>query len=325
VTISIVGGDSLLGRELQERLTESGFRRDFQLIGAEDEIKGFLTDDEDTVVVTPLDANRLMASDIVFCTGTRELSQKAAALIGDNTGPVVIDLTHGLEDLPNARLRAPLLVGDPSEFPKGTIHIVAHPAATALALVLTELQEFTRAVVQIFEPASERGQAGITELQKQTTALLAFQTLPKTIYDAQVGFNLLPSFGEDAPEPLADIEQRIDRHLASLLGRVQGTLPSLRLAQAPVFHGYSFSLWVEFESSFEAADLERDLATAHIDVRGADVEAPSNVGVAGLSGVTIGSIERDRNSSKAFWLWAVADNFRLSVDSAVAIAKGIRV
>jgi hypothetical protein len=31
-------------------------------------------------------------------------------------------------------------------------------------------------------------------------------------------------------------------------------MPSLRLIQAPVFHGYSFSLWVEFES---APDLSR--------------------------------------------------------------------
>ncbi len=50
------------------------------------------------------------------------------------------------------------------------IQVIAHPAAIALALFLTRLQKIAnirRSLAEIFEPVSERGHAGIQELQKQ--------------------------------------------------------------------------------------------------------------------------------------------------------------
>ena len=95
------------------------------------------------------------------------------------------------------------------------------------------------AVVHVFEPASERGTAGIQELQQQTTSLLSFRPLEKKVFDAQLSFSLLPRYGSDAPVALEDVELRVERNLASLLeGAVP--MPSLRLVQAPVFHGHSY-------------------------------------------------------------------------------------
>ena len=49
---------------------------------------------------------------------------------------------------------------------------------------------------------------------------------------------LLASYGEEAMEPLGSVEERIEKHLASLLSAWPGIpMPSLRLIQAPVFHG----------------------------------------------------------------------------------------
>ena len=72
-------------------------------------------------------------------------------------------------------------------------------------------------MIEIFEPVSERGKAGIDELQKQAVALLSFKPLPKAVFDAQVSFNMLSQYGSDAPLSLEEIELKIDRHLASLL------------------------------------------------------------------------------------------------------------
>jgi aspartate-semialdehyde dehydrogenase len=176
--------------------------------------------------------------------------------------------------------------------------------------------------VTIFEPASERGQPGLDELQKQTAGLLSFQPLPKEVYDAQVSFNLLPRYGEESPHSLAAIELRIERSLASLLA-VAGNvpMPSLRLVQAPVFHGYSFSIWVEFDQQPNVEALERGLASERIEIRAADEEPPANVGVAGQKGVTVGSIQADRNDPRALWFWMVADNLRIAADSAVEVAS----
>jgi aspartate-semialdehyde dehydrogenase len=96
-------------------------------------------------------------------------------------------------------------------------------------------------------------------------------------------------------------------------------MPSLRLIQAPVFHGYSFSFWIEFDEAPGASDIEEVMGQEMFDVRGADLEPPNNVGVAGQSGIGIGAITPDRNSASALWIWAAVDNLRLAAESAALI------
>jgi aspartate-semialdehyde dehydrogenase len=317
--ISIVGGETLLGRELREALGEHGFRN-VQLIGAQDELAITVAAGE-PAVITPLDQERLQGSDVIFCAGTQESTRKAFEIATE--GATFIDLTYALEDVPEARLRAPMV--DAGE-PVSRVHVLAHPAATAIAVLLSNLPGVVRhSIVEVFEPASERGQAGIHELQQQTSSLLAFRQMEKKIYDAQVGFAMVARYGEDAPEQLQTIEQRIERHLASLLLSTGKDLrmPSMRLIQAPVFHGYSLSFWVELEPRPNLADLEEALASSHIEVRSAEFDAPSNVGVAGLRGLVAGVVELDRNHPRGVWVWVVADNFRLLVDNAMDVARAL--
>ncbi|MEJ7605212.1 MAG: Asd/ArgC dimerization domain-containing protein [Bryobacteraceae bacterium] len=148
--------------------------------------------------------------------------------------------------------------------------------------------------------------------------------LNKKVFDAQLGFNLLPCYGEDAPEQLQDMELRIEKHLVSLLGRKHAVMPSLKLIQAPVFHGYSFSIWMEYQTTVTPKAIAVSLASDNLEIRSADLEAPSNVGSTGQPGVTVGLIESDRHNPRALWMWAVADNFRLRVDTAIAIAQGLQ-
>ena len=98
-------------------------------------------------------------------------------------------------------------------------------------------------------------------------------------------------------------------------------MPSLRVIQAPVFHGYSFSAWVQFESSPEIDAVEQWLATGLIDVRGEEMEPPTNVGNAGQGGIAVGRIEPDSNDAEACWFWAVTDNVRLLAENAIEVAR----
>jgi aspartate-semialdehyde dehydrogenase len=209
----------------------------------------------------------------------------------------------------------------------GAIQVIAHPAAVALALLLAGVREAAavrRAVVNIFEPASERGQAGLDELQKQTVSLLSLKPLVKDVFDAQVSFNMLSRYGSDASFSLEETERKIDRHLASLLaGSGAMPMPSLRLIQAPVFHGYSLSAWIEFETNPGPAAIAEALPSKWIDVRGSEHEPPTNVGVAGQSGIVVGDIATDRNEPRACWLWAVADNLRMAAENAAEVAREV--
>src|SRR6202012_4869283 len=114
----------------------------------------------------------------------------------------------------------------------------------------------------------------------------------------QLAYAMLAQLGAEAPVPLSEVEERIERHLASLPERMEGVpRPSLRLIQAPVFHGYSFSFWIEFEEGPVASDIEDAMNHDLIDLRAGDLEAPNNVGMAGQSGLAVGAITPDRNGA----------------------------
>ena len=327
-TAALIGSETLMGREIRDIVATGKPSFDLRLIAAEDEEPGRLTRvGDELATVVQLNAVNLVDAGVVFLAGSPEFSRKALELAA---GPV-IDLAGVTEDRPETRLRAPFIEEDDEEGPAGgTIHLIAHPAAIALALFLRRLQRHDpvrRSVIQIFAPASEHGMPGVEELQQQTVSLLSFKSLPKAVFDNQLSFNLLAQYGEEAPRPLDDVEQRIERHLATLLalpGDGEGAPPpSVRLVQAPVFHGYSFSAWVEFDGNPGVEAIENGLAAPHIEVRSGEFEPPTNVGQAGQSGITVGGIVPDRSEPEACWFWIVADNLRLAAENAVAVAKQI--
>lgn len=319
--VAVVGGDTLLAKELRERLGEMNPAPRVELISTSGGGPSLVVAGEDQgVALTPLTAESLEGARVAFLAGSPASSRRALK-INPPEGPVLIDLTGALEEQPHARLRAP------SAEPPGTrpdptpIRVIAHPAAIALAQLLSVLAKtgkIGRAVAHIFEPASERGQRGLDELHQQTVAVLNFQKLKTDVFDTQVAFSLRARYGEEAEESLEDIEQRLERHLASLLAAWPDVpMPSLRLIQAPVFHGHSFSLWVEFEKNPGAGAIASEFSAAGVDVW--PDEPPSNL--SGGAGLSVGAIAVDSNRANACWLWAVADNLRLTADNAVAVAR----
>ena len=329
-TFALVGSDSLLGREIRDLASTTRPEIQLRLIAADEEQPGTLTRvGDEPAVVEYLQADSLLGVRGVFLAGSAASAHKALELAGE--GIPIIDLTGTWEDRPDALLRAPMIESPDAGFPSGAaIHVVAHPAAIALALFLRRLHAHhpvRRAVVQIFAPASEHGIPGVTELQHQTISLLSFKPLPQAVFDTQAAFNLLARYGEEAPVKLEDSELRIERHLASLLSLPgdgeDPPMPSLRVIQAPVFHGYSFSAWVEFEDEPDLESLESSLPAGNIDVRGAEFEPPHNVGQAGQHGIAVGAISPDRNYAQACWFWIVTDNLRLAAENAVAVARQI--
>ena len=324
-SIAIVGGETLLGKEVNELLEARKIPASIELVASFDPDEStkaasiLAIGAEEPVVMSSIESAELSSAQILILAASKESGHQVYERIrGAKPAPVVIDLTGALEDLAETRLRAPMV--EPAGFQaKGPVQTIAHPAAIAIALLLTHLQKagaIRRSVIEIFEPVSERGKAGIDELQKQAVALLSFKPLPKAVFDAQISFNLLSQYGSDAPHTLEEIELKIDRHLASLLAVSGAPMPSLRLIQAPVFHGYSVSVWVEFEENPGMDRIFQALGSSNIDVRTQDHEPPTNVGVAGQGGITEGSITQDRNQPRAWWFWIAADNLQVAAENA---------
>jgi aspartate-semialdehyde dehydrogenase len=316
--VAVVGGDTLLARELRELLAETRPAPRVELISGVAE--QLASEEEEPVVMVPLAAASFEGAAVAFLAGTHASSRKAFKIASKNT--VLIDLTSALEEQPNARLRAPFAEKAPVKN-LAAVQVIAHPAAIAVAMLLARLAEcapIRRSIIHVFEPASERGQKGLDELQQQNVAVLSFQKLKTDVFDTQLAFAMLARYGEEADEPLEGIEHRVERHLASLLAAWDGIpMPSVRVIQAPVFHGHSFSVWVEFEENPGVEALHRALDGDGIDLR--PDEPPTNIGVAGQNGLSVGAISVDPNQARACWFWMAADNFRLSAENAVAVMK----
>ena len=303
--VALVGVETLLGADVREMITERLPKVKTRLIGAQADDEIILTAEAgEATVITGVDGERLQSAQAIVLAGSAESSRKAMAKLGRAQVPV-FDLTYGLEDLPEARL-AP----EPSR-----IQVVPHPAASTLVALLRTLHDahkVQRAVAQIFAPASELGRAGVVELQKQTTQLLAFQPIEKAIFPEQLAFNLLAG-------TLGETESRIEKHVASLLGRTpEVPMPSLRVIQAPVMHGYSFSLWVQLGS--------REGAAKTLKKGGFDVwpdEAPHVVGVSSQSGMSVGGLQEDRNGHGGLWIWAVADQFQVTASQCISLLGAV--
>jgi len=325
---ALVGSESLMGRELRDVLAEARLPVDLKLIAETAEKAGTLTvQGDEPALVLGLQEQNVREARVVLLAGSPESTLRTLDLGADTT--VMIDLTHAAEDHARSFIRAPYV--EPAGFraPLDAVHSIAQPAAIAIAMVLPRLHAqfpVKRSVIHIFEPASERGTPGVEELQQQTVGLLSFKGMPKKIFDQQLSFNMLARYGEDAPFSLESAELRIERHLATLLSRAvdpsaMPPMPSLRLIQAPVFHGYSLSLWTEFLENPGVDAVESALSDEHIDVRRAELEPPASAGIAGQSGLAVGAITMDRNAPQACWCWLVADNLRLAAENAVAVGS----
>ncbi len=311
--VAIVGAETLLGREVRDALEATHLDISLRLLNTEAETEGAIVTRENDELVTMerLSAASLKGVDAVLLA-TNALK---AAPMAKAAKAQVIDLTA---ELAGAAIIAPMVNGPLPV--KGPIAI-AHPAAIAAGLLLRRLPAVpARAVFEIFEPASERGKDGISELQQQTINLLSFKPLPQTVFDTQASLTMLAAYGDDAPRSLAQVEERIVLHLTKLLGAAR--VPSLRVLHAPVFHGVMLSAWIEFPAPVSRKDLEKALANELVDVRHPGVELPTNVGVAGQTGIMV-SITEDRQNKNAYWFWVGADNLRLVADNALVVLTSL--
>ena len=159
------------------------------------------------------------------------------------------------------------------------------------------------------------------ELHQQTVNLLSFQPLPKEVFDAQVAFNLVARYGQKSHPPLDSVEARVLRHYRLIVG-ADAPQPSLMMLQAPIFHGHALALFLETEAAVDLAELSRALAGDHVVVTGSDEDTPSNVSSAGQSDIQLW-LKADPLQPNAVWLWATADNLRISAVTAVECAESM--
>jgi aspartate-semialdehyde dehydrogenase len=326
--IAIVGAATLKGKELAEALNDRNFPSiDVKLLDDEDSLGKLETLGDEVSFIQSLRPDQFDKVDFTFFASDQESTRKSWKLARDG-GSAILDLSSALENEAGAVVRSPWLERQlgrtlTPELQPGPV-VVAHPAAVALAILLVRAQKagaIRQVISTIFEPASEVGQKGMDELHEQTVNLLSFQGLPKNIYDTQLAFNLVARYGDRAVGSLGQIQETISRHYRAIAGD-GAPIPSILLAQAPVFHGHAFSIHLEMAQRADLEVLSQALAGEHVTVTTTADESPSNVNAAGQGSILI-SLQADPNQINGVWLWAATDNLRIAASTAVECAESM--
>jgi aspartate-semialdehyde dehydrogenase len=328
--IAIAGASSLIGRELKDALNESPLAAASITLLDEEEAQGSIDQVGDEVTfIQAITADAFEHADFTFFCGSENLTRLhwRQAL---RSGSTVLDLSGVLDQEAGVLVRAPWLGVDATSADLFTPAVVpAHPAALALGILMERLHQAApvrEAAVTILQPASEFGRAAMDELHQQTINLLSFQSLPREFYDAQAAYNLLGGMGEGTKVNLSAVEARIRRHYQALS---QGRWPALamQLVHAPVFHGHTFSIFVELERPVEVPALEAALSGERVDLVLEDTDSPSNLAATGQNDVLVRlrpEIPARGTAVSRLWLWAATDNLRLNAQNAVACALDLR-
>ena len=325
---AIVGAASLKGKELAELLNERNFpAADIRLLDDDESLGQLEAMGDEISFIQRVRAEQFEHVDFTFFASDQESTRRSWRDARD-AGSAIIDLSAVLEDQPGATVRSLWIERERGQVARPELQpgpcVSAHPVAITLALLLLRAKKagaIRRVVATVFEPASEHGQRGMDELHQQTVNLLSFQPLPKDVFDAQVAFNLVARYGQKSHPALQSIEARVLRHYQLIAG-ADAPQPALMTLQAPIFHGHALALFLEMENATGISELSGVLAGDHVMVVGNDEDAPSNVSSAGQSDIQVW-LKADALERNGVWLWAAADNLRISALTAVECAESM--
>jgi aspartate-semialdehyde dehydrogenase len=324
--IAIAGASTLRGKEVAAVLEERMAAAEVRLL--DDAVaEGVLAEaGGEPLIIQGTDEESFAGVGFAFFTDGAEYTRRhwKQAL---EAGTTVIDLSGALRGEREAAPWIPALRGRlaPPRATTGKVFVApSSPAiiACSLAAALKELSVERLAVI-FFQPVSERGQAGVEELENQSVNLLSLKPITQEVYGAQVAFNMLGGYGAEGGETLAGVRAEI---AASVTGYLDGRVPApaIQVVQVPVFYGYTFAAFADFAALPAADRLDETLAAVGVKVVDAGAESPSSVNVAGESQILVARPEADVASARACWIWGAADNLRLAAANAVSIAETLR-
>lgn len=319
--IAVVGAGSLLGKEVGDEIADSPLATATTLLLDNELETGTLEAiGDEASFIQALEPAAFENVDVAIFADAAMLREHGRT--ARQMGVAVVDATGMTEFAPNAPIRSPLVAETAPLDLETTVVRVAHPVASLLALVLGQAAKagtVHAAYATVLQPASENGRTGVDELQQQAVSLLSFQPVPKEEFDAQVAFNLLPALGEAAKLPLDAVQARILRDLRTL-GGLKVAEPMLQMVQAPVFHGFAVSLFLEFEQPVGIGALKTALRSEHLDLVEDEGDPPSNLSSAGQGQVLLRLAPAGKEAGTRFSLWMTADNLKLTARTAVACA-----
>ena len=314
--LGIVNPLTLVGTEIQTILRERAFPyAKIALLDATGQAAGALTEvDAEPAVVAPVAQEGLDDLDLVFFCGPAAPNQEwIARHAGDDFIAIDVSQPSTAEDGRLAVAGVNLEAIDSGD----DVLISPHPVAIPIALILHQIGTLSPVEVctaTVVQPASELEQEGVEELAKQTISVLNIESVPKTVFDRQVAFNLFPALEHNEELVVSQVRALTDAR----------TQIALLITQGTIFHSHTFSLFIRTREELATARITDALRANPALVFPEGDQQFGTIDAAGKDEVLIAEVRPDPTIRGGFWVWAVCDNLRRgSALNAVLVAEKV--
>lgn len=313
--LGIVNPLTLVGNEVASILRERNFP--FAKIVLLDSIgkAGALTEvNEEAAIVTAISDDELEDLDLVFFCGPAEGNRDWLARQADDRF-IAIDLSQPTSTDDGKLALAGVNLEDLSD--DDGMLVSPHPVAIPIALILHQIETVAPIEVctaTVVQPASVFEHEGVEELAQQTISVLNIASLPKSVFDRQLAFNLYPAAEHNEEFIVTQIRALTDPRVELALLITQGT----------VFHGHTFCLFVKTREDADVEQIIKSLKANPALVVAEGDQKFGTIDAAGKDEVLVADVRRDPGVRRGFWVWAVCDSLRRSSAlNAVLVAEKV--
>lgn len=309
--VAIVGAMGAVGQEMVKILEASSIQVDvFKPLDVGENVGELIEFRGSAWAVQEAKEGKFTDVDIALFSAGGAAS-KALAPIAVAEGAVVIDNSSQWRMDKNVPLVVPEVNSEALRDHQG---IVANPNCSTIQMVvalkpLHDTFGIKRVVVSTYQAVSGSGIAGVNELREQTEAIIADEDITPKVYPHQIAFNAIPQIDTFLENGYTKEEWKMVEETHKILSSEIEVCPTA--VRIPVFRGHSESINVEFERSFELAEVfnvyENTAGIVLVDEVDKS-EYPMPIDSEGKSAVFVGRIRRDFSIKNGVNLWVVSDN-----------------
>jgi aspartate-semialdehyde dehydrogenase len=322
--VAVVGATGAVGTVMRQKLRERGFPASEIVPFASERSEG---KELDGVPCRVLADDTIQGFDLALFSAGATTSRAWAQKFVD-AGAVVVDNSSAFRRDPEI----PLVV---SEVNPDALHdhrgLIANPNCSTMQLMVAlkpiyDAAGIDRLIVSTYQSVSGTGVKAVRELEDQTRAALAGETLPDaSVYPHHIAFNVLGGAGNFVDgDDHTDEERKMMFETRKILGD-ESIRIAVTCARVPVRNSHSESVSLETRDDLSVEDARELLANmpglALVDDP-ATHGYPTALSAAGRDEVFVGRLRRDPTHPRGLQMWVVSDNLlKGAATNAVQIAE----
>lgn len=314
--VAVVGATGAVGEVMLSTLKERNFPIDnIYALASSRSVNKKVQFGNRTLKVSDLDQFDFNKVDLALFSAGGSVSEKYAP-IAAKAGCVVIDNTSHFRNEKDIPLVVPEVNPDALKNFKNR-NIIANPNCSTIQM-LVALAPIHKAVgikrinVATYQAVSGAGQSGINELASQTSALLNFKEVEKSVFSQQIAFNVVPHIDTFQDNGYTREEMKMVWETQKILDPEIVVNPTC--VRVPVFFGHSEAIHLETKQPISIEQVKQILDDAQgVELMGnqdeLDFPTPT-VTSSGNDPVFVGRIRKDISLENGINMWVVSDNIR---------------